>query len=530
MASLSLHITSPQKDVMGRQAIKIFDGIGGTIGRSSNHDWVLPDSERIVSSQHALITLQNDQFFITDLSTNGIFANGSDQAIGNGNTAALDSTHTLVIGQYTITVSIQASSGLADHAISTPDNVSPPNGDLLMDGYVAQNPMDLLGANSSKSASPDLLDLPHDLFSDEPTPNFDDLNNASEFSPAPQVADAFIAPSVRKEPPAQASVSTNAGGIPENWDESSFMDIETTAKPAFQSNAISQTDPFAEPSIAHHEISPEPDQGLLVADSNDKSFPADNIDIFGTQTLIGEEIPTTEAAAQAFRPALQDVRPVSKKAAPAAQSSADSITHRATGDTNYPLKLARASFKNNGLDPLLLDNPQLVDQSLAILPHVLNGILATLRSRAEVKNELRATQTILQPIENNPLKFSVGLEDAIQNLLINQKSGFLNPEAAIKQAFEDLTLHEAAVISGIQSGLNALLLKMSPDSIETKITNLESKKNLFGKISSSKKWDFYKSTYGHIMENSSDSFIDMFGYDFVKGYEAYISTHKRNGK
>jgi len=160
---------------------------------------------------------------------------------------------------------------------------------------------------------------------------------------------------------------------------------------------------------------------------------------------------------------------------------------------------------------------------------MLKGLMATLKSRAEIKNELRASRTILQSTENNPIKFSVSLQDAVNNLIAQQRPGFLNPIDSVQQAFEDLTEHEAALIAGIQSGLTGVLNKLSPEKIQSQLERQQGNKKLFGKLSPGKKWQQYEQTYQSVTEESNNSFIDMFGEEFLEGYESFITHHKRNG-
>ena len=50
---------------------KEFGREGGTIGRSLESDWVLPDGQRYVSSRHASIDYRSGSYYIVDTSTNG---------------------------------------------------------------------------------------------------------------------------------------------------------------------------------------------------------------------------------------------------------------------------------------------------------------------------------------------------------------------------------------------------------------------------------------------------------------------------
>jgi len=505
---LTLNITSSQKDSMGSEATKSFGIDGGTIGRSSNNDWALPDPDRFMSSQHALILYQDSEFFITDLSTNGVFINNADDALGKGNTCTLNKINTITVGKFTISVEIQSEDRSSDveTMIAAPSNDPFASTGSLMDELSisddAQDPMDFLAKPQGPASSPptnNLLgeisepqsallgsDLPEDLFDEN-----------REFASAPSVDDAFVPPNTVPDPflPQTPVQPTAKSGIPENWDQTTFTKLDKVDIPE---------DPFATSTSAIPSVAPQ-------AQVPPSTYQAE-------QTLVSQapEVPLAKPG-----------------------NLGDLLHHKPTPSTiptpNIPqvppsgalnLERSKAAFRESGLDPSLLDDMNFIDSAVSLLPHVLEGLLSTLRSRAEIKNELRASKTILQQVENNPLKFSVNIQDAAQNMFVNLRPGFLDPQESVKQAFSDLTQHETALITGIQSGLNALLGKISPESIETKIENLENKKNLFGKISSSKKWGYYKETYQHIMEHSNDSFIDMFGDDFLKGYESYISKHK----
>ncbi|OCH11667.1 type VI secretion system-associated FHA domain protein TagH [Aliivibrio fischeri] len=61
-----------------------FKKAGGTIGRSPNADWYIADSKRQLSNVHASISFEDDQFFITDNSTNGTYFNGEEASLNSG--------------------------------------------------------------------------------------------------------------------------------------------------------------------------------------------------------------------------------------------------------------------------------------------------------------------------------------------------------------------------------------------------------------------------------------------------------------
>ncbi len=79
---------------------------GGTIGRSLESDWVLPDGQRYLSSRHASIDFRSGSYYIVDTSTNGVYVNDAEQPVGRGNPQRLFTGDRLRIGEYEMSVEI----------------------------------------------------------------------------------------------------------------------------------------------------------------------------------------------------------------------------------------------------------------------------------------------------------------------------------------------------------------------------------------------------------------------------------------
>ena len=77
--SITFRVVGPQAQMLGPASIKVFGSEGGSIGRSADNDWVLPDPERFVSSRHAVIESHGPEFVLTDTSTNGTFINNRNR-------------------------------------------------------------------------------------------------------------------------------------------------------------------------------------------------------------------------------------------------------------------------------------------------------------------------------------------------------------------------------------------------------------------------------------------------------------------
>jgi len=59
---------------------------GGTIGRAEHCEFVLPDQTKGISKAHALLHYRDGAYFLTDVSSNGVFVNNDPIPIGKGNT------------------------------------------------------------------------------------------------------------------------------------------------------------------------------------------------------------------------------------------------------------------------------------------------------------------------------------------------------------------------------------------------------------------------------------------------------------
>ncbi len=70
-------------------------------------------------------------------------------------------------------------------------------------------------------------------------------------------------------------------------------------------------------------------------------------------------------------------------------------------------------------------------------------------ARAETKRAARAaSQTMIQALDNNPLKFTPTVEDALRILFGRPTSGYLPPRRAMEEGFRDLKAHQVKVLRG----------------------------------------------------------------------------------
>lgn len=105
--TLRIEIVSENRALVGDDDVRQFDEIGGTIGRSLENDWILPDPDKYVSSRHAVIDYRGGIYYLIDLSTNGVYVNDERQPVGKGNTRRLFDGDRLHIGDFEMRCAIE---------------------------------------------------------------------------------------------------------------------------------------------------------------------------------------------------------------------------------------------------------------------------------------------------------------------------------------------------------------------------------------------------------------------------------------
>jgi type VI secretion system protein len=106
--ALRMRVISEHRLNMGDKSTFVFGVSGGSIGRSAENDWVLPDDMRYVSGRHARIVYHKGRYVLQDTSSNGTFVNDSEKPLGNQNPHELKSGDILRIGEYHVQVQIDA--------------------------------------------------------------------------------------------------------------------------------------------------------------------------------------------------------------------------------------------------------------------------------------------------------------------------------------------------------------------------------------------------------------------------------------
>ena len=107
--TLRLSVVSEHGIRLGPQSTKVFGVHGGTIGRSTDNAWILPDPDRYLSGKHIRIDFRSGSYVLVDTSSNGTYVNGSQVPLGKYHDYVLKDGDYLRLGEYELLVTIDKS-------------------------------------------------------------------------------------------------------------------------------------------------------------------------------------------------------------------------------------------------------------------------------------------------------------------------------------------------------------------------------------------------------------------------------------
>ena len=503
LRALSYKGLPPGQDISAQ-----FDVQGGSIGRAPNNLLVLPDPDKFISRVHANIVFADGQYFIEDSSTGGTFVNDSPVPLQQGR-APLSDGEKLRIGEYELLVTI-ADSATAGFAVEIPQPVrqldlaansvldapfapaqpapaAEPKADFFS-SFIEQPESSSLHQSFSM---PKVEETPgnstvDDLDFDDLLSKLDQLPGAS--SPASSVQSPELPPL-----PADFFADEEAQAEP----EMPFQPAEPVETEAESPFSVEVPEPFMPPEQAApmpQVIEPTPD------------FPESLPDI------------SPPVAPEMFK-APADV-PAQSAPAPAPKSVAASTANMPADDILYREFLAGAGISDpNFLPPEQW--PAMMRTSGELLRNMVQGLMQVLRARAELKSQFRVSVTTMRSIDNNPLKFTPNVDDAIKLILAPTNPGFLPPQQAVSEGFGDIMNHQIAMTAGIQAALAEILRSFDPQLIE----KTQADGVLFQK--KAKCWEYYLDKYPQLKAVAQDEF---FGDAFADAYEKQMLLLSRAAK
>lgn len=212
-------------------------------------------------------------------------------------------------------------------------------------------------------------------------------------------------------------------------------------------------------------------------------------------------------------------------AGPAAARPAASATPAAAGTVSVGEAdaMRQAFLRGAGLDPSLpLEvEPRWMEHLGALLRISTEGTVDLLRSRAVAKRGLRTEGTRIAARENNLLKFTPDAAEALRFLLSREtRPGFLGATEALRDAQEDLQLHQLALVAGMRAAVFDLISRLGPDAVEREEGPAQGLAKWSALWREAALWRRHRHGHARLLENLDDTFETIFGREFVRAYEA----------
>lgn len=221
-----------------------------------------------------------------------------------------------------------------------------------------------------------------------------------------------------------------------------------------------------------------------------------------------ESLLLPELVAQA-EPAPLDTRPAPPR------PSASSAPAAPLDDAFWPRFADALGVRLDDLDEAA--RQALALQAARLLRQSVSGLQQSLRTRGELKNELRLALTTVQSAGNNPLKHSADASEALTTLLRSGKPGQLSAEQAMGRAYRDLQAHQVALFAASRAAVQGLLQQFAPEQLTLQFE--QHRKPLLA--TSASRWRAYRRHF-RALEKDNDWSERLFARDFARTYEEQV--------
>jgi type VI secretion system protein ImpI len=113
-------------------------------------------------------------------------------------------------------------------------------------------------------------------------------------------------------------------------------------------------------------------------------------------------------------------------------------------------------------------DPGALGKELGVLLNMVGAnLMQLLQARAAAKTLARSGhRTLIQPVDNNPLKFMPTAEDAIKIMLGPPSPGYMDSRQTIERSFADIKTHQLATLAAMQQAIAKLIEDLAPEAIE----------------------------------------------------------------
>jgi FHA domain-containing protein len=517
---------------------------GGSIGRADSSTLVLDDPERTVSRVHAQVLCRGDRFFIVDRGSNPLMCNG--HPLGAGNEAALSNGDRLTIGSFELSVrgigvaSQQHLSGGMLGQTASADAQDDPFADLLV-GLESPRPIQAAPAPRAAANPNGATPVRSPLFED---PMSAPASTGSSHDP---FAD-LLGPQATGAPGGRTAEHLNDFSdlaIPSGGSSSSLDQLFGLGSSAGAGDPLALSplaDPLLQPNTAH---TADPMVALQSQAKSTASARSDHVAALNQAYVPPTALPVTPvSASEDFSDLIAS--PVARSPEPPAKAVLSRVEVGLASPPRQPAVAAVAAQPSTAVPPQEASElmaaflrgvgsthqmpqtmtPELMERIGVILRGATEGTLQLLLSRQEFKREVRAEVTVIGAQRNNPLKFSPTAEVALAHLLGPGIRGFMRPDEAMQDAFNDLRAHQFGVMVGLHAALAHVLTRFTPEALEKRLTEKTAFDALFSASRKAKLWDQFCALHASISQEAEDDFHNLFGKAFSQAYDEQMARFK----
>ncbi|MFN4171912.1 MAG: type VI secretion system-associated FHA domain protein TagH [Pseudorhodobacter sp.] len=530
--------------VPGDGAPIVMRGPSLTIGRGPENDVVLPDPDRLISKNHCTIEDQDGDVTVIDFSTNGTFLNYGKVPLGQVPTP-LNDGDVLSMGAYELIVAILPAAGRSNDPLS---NLPPPIDDGPVShgiaGAAPENLLDLLedpgsqksdflddlmGGQAPRGPSQIVREDPIDSLmlpqvGDEVDPILGHIPDPldEDFGPTQSAHGASVHDGFTAQKKADAV-------IPDDWDDD-FLNPNpapvakpTPARPPAPPPAAA-VPPLPEP-VAHQVAPPAPQPTPPTEEEEQSPFAAP----VAANRLASSVVPPPPPLQRSVPLKATAPKPVPPASAPASAAEAPvALGSVPASQTPAGVDAARAFFRGAGAEDLNIPDAELAESMERIgrmVYTLVAGLREILMTRSSIKSEFRINQTMIGAGGNNPLKFALSPEHAVEFLLKPKAKGYLDGNAAVEEALKDIKAHEVAMVTGMEAAIKDVLGRLDPKTLEEKIGGGSGFADLL-KGRKSRYWETYEKLYAEISEQAEHDFHEFFSKEFSKAYQKQLERLK----
>ncbi|MBM2770861.1 type VI secretion system-associated FHA domain protein TagH [Burkholderia anthina] len=198
-----------------------------------------------------------------------------------------------------------------------------------------------------------------------------------------------------------------------------------------------------------------------------------------------------------------------------------------------PDELLNAFFEGAGLDTAA-ESHQWSAEQLYIAGQLLalfaNGTVELLSSRSILKREVKAHMTMLLDRENNPLKLLPDGGAVLRQMFGLPLPGFMSPQSAVSDAFQDLHAHQIGMVAGMRAALMDLLTRFSPQRLRERDDAMRWYEKRVPALYKARMWDRYAATHRDTVFAIEDDFASVFGKAFLAAYDAEVESYRGSSR